>query len=46
MRRYLPERPAMLKPCKSIMTRLKITYEELLDYFWKHVDPTDAAGSL
>jgi peptide methionine sulfoxide reductase msrA/msrB len=24
----------------------KITYEELLDYFWKHVDPTDAAGQF
>lgn len=25
---------------------LKITYEELLDYFWKHVDPTDAGGQF
>jgi len=24
----------------------KITYEELLDYFWKHVDPTDAGGQF
>jgi peptide methionine sulfoxide reductase msrA/msrB len=24
----------------------KITYEELLDYFWKHVDPTDADGQF
>ena len=21
-----------------------ITYESLLDYFWKHIDPTDAGG--
>jgi peptide methionine sulfoxide reductase msrA/msrB len=24
----------------------KITYEELLGYFWKHVDPTDAGGQF
>jgi peptide methionine sulfoxide reductase msrA/msrB len=24
----------------------KVTYEELLDYFWKHVDPTDAGGQF
>jgi peptide methionine sulfoxide reductase msrA/msrB len=24
----------------------KVTYEELLDYFWKHVDPTDAGGEF
>ena len=24
----------------------KITYEELLDYFWKHVDPTDPGGQF
>jgi peptide methionine sulfoxide reductase msrA/msrB len=24
----------------------KITYEELLDYFWKHVDPTDGGGQF
>jgi peptide methionine sulfoxide reductase msrA/msrB len=24
----------------------KITYEELLDYFWRHVDPTDASGQF
>ena len=24
----------------------QITYEELLDYFWKHVDPTDAGGQF
>jgi len=24
----------------------KITYKELLDYFWKHVDPTDAGGQF
>ncbi len=24
----------------------KITYEELLDYFWRHVDPTDAGGQF
>jgi len=24
----------------------KITYEELLNYFWKHVDPTDAGGQF
>jgi peptide methionine sulfoxide reductase msrA/msrB len=24
----------------------KITYQELLDYFWKHVDPTDAGGEF
>lgn len=23
-----------------------ITYEELLDYFWKHVDPTDSGGQF
>jgi peptide methionine sulfoxide reductase msrA/msrB len=24
----------------------KLTYEELLDYFWKHVDPTDPGGQF
>ncbi len=24
----------------------KITYEELLDYFWKHIDPTDTGGQF
>ncbi len=24
----------------------KITYEELLDHFWKHVDPTDSGGQF
>lgn len=23
-----------------------LTYEELLDYFWKHIDPTDAGGQF
>ena len=24
----------------------KVTYEELLDYFWKHIDPTDPGGQF
>ncbi len=24
----------------------KVTYQELLDYFWRHVDPTDAGGQF
>jgi peptide methionine sulfoxide reductase msrA/msrB len=24
----------------------KITYEELLDYFWRHIDPTDPGGEF
>lgn len=24
----------------------KITYEELLDYFWRHIDPTDSGGQF
>ncbi|MDX9786534.1 MAG: peptide-methionine (R)-S-oxide reductase MsrB [Desulfobacterales bacterium] len=24
----------------------KITYEQLLDYFWRYIDPTDAGGSF
>ena len=24
----------------------RITYEELLDYFWRHVDPTDSGGQF
>jgi peptide methionine sulfoxide reductase msrA/msrB len=24
----------------------RITYEELLDYFWKHIDPTDSGGQF
>jgi peptide methionine sulfoxide reductase msrA/msrB len=24
----------------------KITYEELLDFFWKHIDPTDGGGQF
>jgi peptide methionine sulfoxide reductase msrA/msrB len=25
---------------------MQITYEELLDYFWRHIDPTDAGGQF
>jgi peptide methionine sulfoxide reductase msrA/msrB len=24
----------------------KVTYEELLDFFWRHIDPTDAGGQF
>ena len=24
----------------------KVTYQQLLDYFWKHIDPTDGAGQF
>ena len=24
----------------------KVTYEELLDYFWRHINPTDAGGQF
>ena len=24
----------------------KVSYEELLDYFWRHIDPTDAGGQF
>ena len=24
----------------------KITYEQLLDIFWRHIDPTDAGGQF
>jgi len=24
----------------------KVTYEQLLDYFWKHIDPTDSGGQF
>ena len=24
----------------------KLTYEELLDYFWRHIDPTDSGGQF
>jgi peptide methionine sulfoxide reductase msrA/msrB len=24
----------------------KVTYEELLDYFWRHIDPTDVGGQF
>ena len=24
----------------------KLTYEQLLDYFWRHIDPTDAGGQF
>jgi peptide methionine sulfoxide reductase msrA/msrB len=24
----------------------RVTYEELLDYFWKHIDPTDSGGQF
>ncbi|HVO66294.1 MAG TPA: peptide-methionine (R)-S-oxide reductase MsrB [Syntrophales bacterium] len=24
----------------------KVTYEQLLDYFWRHIDPTDAGGQF
>lgn len=31
---------------KVIYDPRKITYDQLLDYFWRHVDPTDAGGSF
>ena len=24
----------------------KVTYEQLLDFFWRHIDPTDAGGQF
>ena len=24
----------------------KITYEQLLNYFWRHIDPTDGGGQF
>ncbi len=46
MKRYPRERPDMSRRFKSIMIHAKITYEELLDYFWKHIDPTDPGGQF
>ncbi len=31
---------------KVIYDPRKITYDQLLDYFWRHVDPTDGGGSF
>jgi peptide methionine sulfoxide reductase msrA/msrB len=31
---------------KVIYDSRKITYDQLLDHFWRHVDPTDANGSF
>lgn len=31
---------------KIIYDPVNVTYEELLDVFWKHVDPTDAGGQF
>ena len=31
---------------KVIYDPAKITYEQLLDVFWRHVDPTDAGGQF
>jgi len=31
---------------KVVYDPTKITYEELLDVFWRHVDPTDAGGQF
>lgn len=31
---------------KVIYDPARITYEELLDVFWKHIDPTDAGGQF
>jgi peptide methionine sulfoxide reductase msrA/msrB len=31
---------------KVIYDARKITYDQLLDHFWRHVDPTDANGSF
>jgi peptide methionine sulfoxide reductase msrA/msrB len=35
-----------LETVKVIYDRSKITYTELLDVFWRHVDPTDAGGQF
>ena len=31
---------------KVIYDPAKVSYEQLLDYFWRHVDPTDAGGQF
>jgi peptide methionine sulfoxide reductase msrA/msrB len=31
---------------KVIYDPTRVTYEKLLDYFWRHVDPTDAGGQF
>ena len=36
----------MSRRSRSIMTPLKLTYEKLLDFFWRHVDPTDPGGQF
>lgn len=35
-----------LEAVKVIYDPSKITYEELLDIFWRHIDPTDAGGQF
>lgn len=29
-----------------VFDQKKVSYKELLDYFWKHIDPTDAGGQF
>ena len=35
-----------LEAVKVIYDPAKISYEQLLDYFWRHVDPTDPGGQF
>ena len=35
-----------LESVKVIYDPSKVTYEQLLDYFWRHVDPTDPGGQF
>lgn len=39
-------RTGHLEAARIIYDRTKVSYEELLDVFWKHVDPTDAGGQF
>jgi peptide methionine sulfoxide reductase msrA/msrB len=35
-----------LEAVKVTYDRAELTYEQLLDVFWRHVDPTDAGGQF
>ena len=46
MSRCLPADPATLEVIQITYDPEKISYEQLLDVFWRQIDPTDGGGSF
>ncbi len=46
MKKYARELPDTTKPLRLPLIRKEITYQEILDAFWKSINPTDPSGQF